>query len=169
MDLLLNIDIIVDLCTGREPHARDSELALEKCAAGGGRLWLYTGSVASMQRAVYEQIRCGPGANPEQQDDELRRLAQDRLRKFCEGKQWLAALAEEGPVFEAPNPLSRQLILALQRFNAGSIRLLTRDTALLQTHSDVAITPQQYLTETTHAKQLAFTDLAAQQDRLRGV
>ena len=114
---------------------------------------------------------------------ELRRLATEQgkplsgkqlvaqthhLRKtFAADKQWLAALADEGPVFDAADPEDEQRIRALDRFPSGSIRLLTRDEHLLEKHPDKTISPLAYCQMQPPAPKLAFIDLAAQQQRIR--
>jgi dTDP-4-amino-4,6-dideoxygalactose transaminase len=60
------------------------------------------------------------------------------LRAFCEDKHWLAALAEEGEVFDAPDPEDEQLLRALDRFKGGEIALITRDESLLSEYVGVA-------------------------------
>ena len=93
--------------------------------------------------------------------------ARQALKAFATDKHWLAALAEEGNVFESPDPEDEQLIRALGRFAPGGIKLLTRDELLCERYSGQTITPQQYLQTPLQPKAIEFCDLAAQQDRMR--
>ncbi|MBL0009955.1 MAG: hypothetical protein IPP22_00950 [Nitrosomonas sp.] len=66
---------------------------------------------------------------------------------FAQDKHWLAALANEGNVFESPDPEDEQLIRALERFTSGSIKLLTRDELLCERYPEITITPQKYFAD----------------------
>lgn len=59
MDLLLDIDVAMDVCTRRSPFYPDADLALAKCLYEGGRLWLYAGSVQTLE---YVRRRSEPRA-----------------------------------------------------------------------------------------------------------
>ena len=168
MDLLLDVNVAVDICTKRQPVYRDADLATGKCLVEGGRLWLYAGSVQTLEYVTRDELRrslliAGRPLTARQ----LQHLARRVLKAFSSDKQWLAALAEEGSVFDSPDPEDEQLILALGRFAPGTIKLLTRDEALRRRHPDLTITPQEYLSEPMQPKGMDFVDLAVQQDRLR--
>ena len=90
------------------------------------------------------------------------------LKDFSRDKHWLAALDDEGPVFEEADPEDEQLIRSLARFAPGSIKLLTRDQPLLDAHPDQTSTPTRYCQQSTEANKLDFIDLKAQQDVVRG-
>jgi UDP-2-acetamido-2-deoxy-ribo-hexuluronate aminotransferase len=98
---------------------------------------------------------------------QLERQTRDLLKDFCADKHWLAALADEGNVFDSPDPEDEQLIRALGRFAPGSIKLLTRDEDLCQRHPDLTITPSEYLATPLVQKPIDFIDLKTQQDALR--
>ena len=70
------------------------------------------------------------------------------LETFTSDKHWLAALAGEGSVFATDDPADEQLIRALERFTSGSIKLLSRDKPLLESHPDKAISPEDYIEQT---------------------
>jgi UDP-2-acetamido-2-deoxy-ribo-hexuluronate aminotransferase len=89
------------------------------------------------------------------------------LRAFCEDKHWLAALAEEGEVFDAPDPEDEQLLRALDRFKGGEIALITRDEALLARNDARVLSPQQYCYRPEAGRSIDFIDLKSQQDRIR--
>jgi len=86
-------------------------------------------------------------------------MARSLLTEFAKDKQWLAALAGEGPVFEAPDPEDDQLIRALDRFPTGVIKLLTRDEGLLAEHPDLTISPEVYCWQAPAPTKIDFIDL----------
>ena len=44
-DLLLDVNVVVDVCSARRPWYIDSAEAMARCLDKGGRVWLYSGSV----------------------------------------------------------------------------------------------------------------------------
>lgn len=65
MDLLLDVNVVLDVCLGRNPHAIFSAAALERCTRSGGRLWLSTASVQTLQYSLFrelQRINAGQGA-----------------------------------------------------------------------------------------------------------
>lgn len=168
MDLLLDVNIALDICVTRTPHASGAAAALQRCTRNGGRLWIYVGSVQTLQYSLLSELkRMQPAQGNKATGQELLATAQALLTAFAPDKHWLAALAGEGPVFETPVPDDEQLIRALGRFAPGSIKLLTRDEALCQRHSDIAITPGEYLASPFTPKPIDFIDLKTQQDAIR--
>jgi UDP-2-acetamido-2-deoxy-ribo-hexuluronate aminotransferase len=168
MDLLLDINVVVDICTKRQPFFHDADLAVTQCLCQGGRLWLYSGSVQTLEYVTRDALR----RNPESTGTvisarQLERQTRDLLKAFATDKHWLASLAGEGDVFDSPDPEDEQLIRALGRFAPGSIKLLTRDALLCERYPALTITPQQYLQTPQPAQAIDFIDLAAQQDRIR--
>ena len=106
------------------------------------------------------------GLNPN--GKQIWRRTRELLRQFAVGKQWLAALAEEGDVFAAEEPENEQLIRSLGRFPAGSIKLLTRDDALLRSNPKLTVSPEVFCRQTFDArKPIDFIDLKRQQDVIR--
>jgi len=93
--------------------------------------------------------------------------ARQTLKLFAQDKHWLAALANEGNVFDSPDPEDEQLIRALGRFAPGSIKLLTRDEFLCERYPAFTIKPEDYLGLPSQTPPIEFCDLAAQQDRIR--
>ena len=98
-------------------------------------------------------------------------LSKATLTDFSKDKHWIAALAGEGAVFDADDLEDEQLIRALERFKPGSIKLLTRDDALLKkcraaiAHRETS--PERYLTLDQEGKHTDFIDLKTQQDVIR--
>jgi len=168
MDLLLDVNVAVDSCIGRQPWCQWADLALAKCTAEGGRLWLYAGSVQTLDyvtRHELKRIRPVEAAPPSAKQIEAR--AKALLAAFTADKHWLAALAGEGPVFDCADSEDEQLLRALDRFAPGAIKLLTRDQRLLETHRDRTISPEAYCREPPSRRSMHFVDLGKQQAAIR--
>ena len=145
MDLLLDVNVVVDHCLNREPYVEDVNLAMAVCLNAGGKLWVYAGSVQTLEYVSYQEMRRRFDAQDRTASKEqLRRKVRERLNAFVADKQWLAALAGEGAVFTSEDSEDEQLIRALDRFKPNTIKLLTRDEVLLETHPDKTISPQRY-------------------------
>ncbi len=168
MDLLLDVNIVLDVCAVRPGFALDSIAAVQRCQSQGGKLWLYTGSVQTMEyNLAREMQRIALAKGNPISKVHIAQKARQSLKCFAADKQWLAALAEEGNVFDSPDPEDEQLIKALARFAPANIKLLTRDALLCQRYPALTITPQQYLQTPPQPNAIEFCDLAAQQDRIR--
>ena len=166
MDLLIDINIVLDVCAGRMPFAPVSASALQHCHNQGSKLWLYAGSIQTMEYNMVREVqRRAESAKLTQRQCATR--ARQALKAFAADKHWLAALAGEGDVFDSPDPEDEQLIRAMARFAPGTIKLLTRDAALCERYPALTVTPEQYLQMPAQAKAIEFCDLAAQQDRIR--
>ncbi|MFP4063574.1 MAG: DegT/DnrJ/EryC1/StrS family aminotransferase [Halochromatium sp.] len=143
-------------------------MALAKCLNEGGRLWLYVGSVQTLEYVLTQELRRAQASaakplSAKQQHDRAKTL----LKTFAADKQWLAALAGEGSVFDTLDPEDEQLLRCLDRFAPGSIKLLTRDEALLTNHGDRVISPDAYCQQPLVQPATGFVDLKTQQDALR--
>ncbi len=145
MDLLIDVNIALDVCTGRMPHAEYSAAAMLQCTNNRGKLWLYVGSVQTLEYNLFSELKRHASAVTPPTNIQIMRHTKALLRTFATDKHWLAALAEEGSVFDSEDPEDEQLIRALGRFTPGTVRLLTRDKKLLENHPDLAIAPLQYL------------------------
>lgn len=166
MNLLIDINIVLDVCAVRMPFAPVSAAALQHCQSQGGKLWLYAGSIQTMEYNMVREVqRRTDGAKLTTRQCAIR--ARQALKAFAQDKHWLAALAGEGDVFDSPDPEDEQLIRALARFAPGTIKLLTRDEALCARYPELTVTPEQYLQTPAQTKPIEFIDLAAQQDKLR--
>ena len=120
MDLLLDVNIVLDICQPRPTYLYTALQATSKCRREGGHLWLYTGSVQTLE---YNLVR-GLIETAQQKEiallrPEAHRRARRLLKTFAQNNHWLAALAGEGDVFAALDPEDEQLIQALKRFSAG--------------------------------------------------
>jgi UDP-2-acetamido-2-deoxy-ribo-hexuluronate aminotransferase len=168
MDLLLDVNIVLDICTQRQPHAEKSALALEAASSCGARLWLYSGSTQALEYNLYKILkRENQSSTRTVPNKALLNKARNLLVEFVKDKHWLAALAGEGPVFGADDPEDEQLIRALGRFKAGDMKLLTSDTLLCDRYPELTITPEQYLQTPIQHKTIDFIDLKTQQDLIR--
>ncbi len=163
MDLLLDIQSMVALCTKRQPFAAQIEKCLDKCRNGRNRVWLYVGNLQSMLIVLRQECE----QNSSEKSEDAYRSAIKELEKLQEKTHFLAALAEEGGVFTSSCPQGEQLALACKRFSGNCIRILTWDEEILRLFSEWTITPEKYLAQNISMQPFSFVDLAAQQDRLR--
>ncbi len=171
--LLLDVNILVDLCVER-PGSTNARLALALAEARGTMLWVYAGSVQTLEYVVAAEIHTQAHA----QGDKVthtgaRARARHRLERITAGYQWLAALAAEGPVFGAADPEDDQLHRALDRFEEGTAKLLTRDRGMLARYPGRALTPETLIEQQLHPQTqtpgIDFVDLKAQQAAIRPV
>ncbi len=163
MDLLLDVDIVVDLLAHPGPLVQDAADALDRCHNAGFRIWLYTGSVQTLEYLLAKELS---RSIPESIKILLKR-SRLLLRAFCEDKEWLASLAGEGGLFDNEDPEQEQLIRALDRFAPGSIKILTRDSLLRRQYPQLTVTPADYLKAPLKPKKFDFMDLQSQQQRIR--
>jgi UDP-2-acetamido-2-deoxy-ribo-hexuluronate aminotransferase len=168
MDLLLDVNVVVDICAKRAPFHEAAELAVNKCLFEGGRLWLYAGSVQTLDYVTRHALaRANQQEGREITARQLQQQTRQLLADFAEYCHWLAALADEGAVFASDDPENEQLIRAMARFAAGEIKLLTRDDRLLADCPDKSISPAAYLRQDPRSQKIDFIDLKAQQDAIR--
>jgi UDP-2-acetamido-2-deoxy-ribo-hexuluronate aminotransferase len=168
VDLLLDVNVAVDSCIGRRPWCDQVDRALAKCRDAGGRVWLYVGSVQNLYEATQGALALAePAASAPLGPEQAARRATALLETFSADKNWLAALAAEGPVFGASDVEQAQLLSALDRFAPESIRLLTRDEQLLQNEPERTISPEDYCQRPAPKSSIGFVDLKTQQDRIR--
>jgi UDP-2-acetamido-2-deoxy-ribo-hexuluronate aminotransferase len=157
MDILLDTKWAVELVVGRDDAAWRKVAA--HCAAMGGRVWLYAGAVSDFARGVEAGLQ-------ERGVSDAAADARARIKAFTDGKQWLAALAGEGDVFDAEDPSGEQLLRAVARFD-GKCVVLTEDRELLSRAGDRAMSSAAYC-ELPIKGGVPFINLGAQQDKIRG-
>jgi UDP-2-acetamido-2-deoxy-ribo-hexuluronate aminotransferase len=171
MDILLDVNIVLDICTQRKPHAEKSALALELAKFSGGKLWLYCGSAQTLEYNLYRELkRDNVLLETPLSNRAILQKTRILLDSFARDKNWLASLAGEGPVFISPDPEDEQLLRSLDRFAPGTIKLLTRDRLLFENHPDKAITPDAFIQETLDTplqRNIDFIDLKTQQQAIR--
>ena len=165
--LLLDVNIIVDICVHRAPFFAASAEAVIRCLDCGGTIWLYAGSVQTMEYVLArELVRM---SEPEAESlSPTRAIVKSRrlLKAFSADKQWLAALSGEGNVFDSKDPEDEQLVVALDRFEPDEVALLTRDKKLLA-RSNRALSPEQYLAGNVSPVPVDFINLKCQQSAIR--
>lgn len=88
-DLLLDVNVAVDICTKRQPFYRDADLATGKCLEEDGRLWLYAGSVQTLEYVTRDELqrsllKAGRPFTARQLQHHARRV----LKAFSSDKQW---------------------------------------------------------------------------------
>ncbi len=168
MDLLLDVNVVVDICARREPFYKAARDAVALCSTQGGRLWMYAGGVQTLDYVLREELKRYMEARGTQlANRQAARLAGNLLERFSRDKNWLAALASEGNVFASQDPEDEQLIRALDRFSPTSIKLLTRDESLLEAYPDKTIAPTDFCQLKADIRRPGFIDLKAQQDAIR--
>lgn len=171
MDLLIDVNIALDICAKRQPFYTSARDALALCQQQGGKLWLYTGSVQTLEYNLYSTLRRDQEANETQLSKrQLHAKCLALLATFAADKQWLAALAGEGNVFAADDPEDEQLIRALDRFAPGKIKLLTRDEPLLEAHPNKTLSPEAFIEQSLQnpsQPKFEFIDLKTQQNAIR--
>ena len=168
MDLLLDVNIVLDICAVRMPYAEQAADAIQKCLDSGGKLWIYAGSIQTLEYTMVQELTHHyKTASQSHTKSQIVYQARQILKVFTEDKHWLAALSSDCAVFDSPDPEDEQLIQALTRFTFGSIKLLTRDKKLQSWYPQQTISPVEYLGQEQSVKPINFIDLAAQQDHLR--
>lgn len=171
MDLLIDVNIALDICARRPSFYTAARDALALCQQQGGRLWLYVGSVQTLEYNLYGTLRRDQEAGETKLTKrQLHSRCLALLKTFAADKHWLAALTGEGDVFTADDPEDEQLIRALARFVPDSIKLLTRDEPLLEAHPDKTISPKRFIEQSLQypvKPKLEFIDLKTQQDAIR--
>ena len=162
-----DVNIVLDICQPRPAFVTLALQALSQCQRKGDRLWLYVGSVQTLEynlvKGLIDEARLQGQVLPR---PEAHRRARQLLKTFAADKQWLAALAGEGDVFDSDDPEDEQLIRALARFG-GDARLLSRDGLLAERYPDRVISPEAYLALDRPPRSLEFIDLKTQQDGIR--
>ena len=168
MDLLIDVNVVIDVCSGRVPHAELSTAALLLCNKRHGTLWLYAGSVQTLEYNLISELRRVDSRNGKAQTNRVvAQRARQLLTLFCEDVQWLSALSSEGGVFDSADPEDEQLTRAIDRFPSGSIKILTRDQLLLDENPDKTISPFDFCQSEMAESQLPFINLKKQQDAIR--
>jgi UDP-2-acetamido-2-deoxy-ribo-hexuluronate aminotransferase len=167
MDLLLDVNIVLDICQPRPAFVQPALQALSRGRREGDRWWLYAGSVQTLEynlvKGLLDEARLQSQTLPR---PEAHRRARQLLKTFAADKHWLAALAGEGEVFDSEDPEDEQLIRALARLGPDA-RLLSRDGPLAERYPDRVLSPAVYLAMDRPLRALEFIDLKTPQDAIR--
>ena len=92
MDLLLDINVAVDICTKRQPFYNDSNLAIAKCVFEGSRIWIYAGSVQTLEYVTRAELKLIYKKTGQQVTTrQLEKNARDVLKELVIDKHWLAS------------------------------------------------------------------------------
>lgn len=165
-DVLLDVDVVVDVCAGRESRRQLAARALRYAEQCGHRLWLSVASVQSLTRATAEELqRQAKQHGKELSSERAYEDARQEIEQFAAGMCWLAALAEDGPVFQHTDCLRAQLIKAVSRLGDNA-RLLTRDVRLAA-QCEQALLLDDYLASGWSKQPIALVDLQKQLDAVR--
>ena len=92
--LLLDVNIVVDICAHRAPFFAASAEAVTRCLDFGGTIWLYAGSVQTMEYVLARELVRMSESEAESLSP-LRAIVKSRrlLKAFSADKQWLAKKA----------------------------------------------------------------------------
>lgn len=165
-NILLDINVVVDILGKRMPYVLESVKALQQIKTCGDKVWLYTGSVHTLEYTVASELkRLWFESGEVLSFNDALKKAREKLQTFTSDINWLAALAGDGLVFHEDEPEDAQLVQAVCRLGSDAL-LLTRDKKLLD-ECQQAISPEKYLALETDNSSIAFVDLAAQQDVIR--
>lgn len=143
MDLLLDVNIVVDICAQRSPFCSLSIKAFNKAENQQDRLWLYVGSVQTLQYVLAQQL---VNSQISSSFGKALKDSSSILNQFEKGINWLSAEAEDGvDIFAENDPEDAQLLRAVKRLGEQA-KILTRDELLINTSCGLAISPVDYLT-----------------------
>jgi hypothetical protein len=136
MDLLLDVNIVLDICQPRPAFVQPALQALSRGRREGDRVWLYAGSVQTLEynlvKGLLDEARLPSQTLPR---PEAHRRARQLLKTFAADQQWLAALAGEGAAFDSDDPEDEPRLRALARLGPDA-RLLSRDGPLAERYPE---------------------------------
>jgi len=167
MDVLLDVNIVLDVCVPRPAYLAAARDAIALCRYHSDRVWIYTGSVQTLEYNLINELKRGLVQQGIQVSTrQVVARARALLQDFCSDKHWLAALAGEGDVFDSEDPEDEQLIRALARLGPDA-RLLSRDGPLAECYPERVLSPAAYLAMDRPRRALEFIDLKTPQDAIR--
>lgn len=162
---MLDVNIIIDVLAHRDKFAERSAMALAKCRTENIKTWVYAGYIKTLEYSLTSELKRKGGI--ETNFSSFNKIAKKLIQDFIKDCNWLAALSEEMDVFEGSDPEDEQLIRALDRFEAGSCKLLTRDDVLLNAYPEKTISPGIFIRTSYDVPTTPFIDLQTQQDMIR--
>lgn len=167
-NVLLDVNIVIDLCTERQPFFDQSLNAVEAVWNSGGTVFLLAGALQTYHYQVATQLQI----QAHQDGIELGRAksirtAQAMLQVLEKRCQWLSTFAVDSGFSSTSDPEDEQFINAINRHN-GSIVLLTSDSGLIR-QCQYAMKPQDYLLQQTAMQPInvPFLDLKTPHIELR--
>lgn len=167
MSILLDVNIIIDVLAHRDNFAERSAMALAKCRTKNIKTWVYVGYVKTLEYSLTSELKRKVGI--ESNFSSFNKIAKKLIQDFIKDYNWLAALSEEMDVFEGSDPEDEQLMRALDRFEGGSCKLLTRDKDLLIAYPEKTISPEVFIQTPYNLPTIPFIDLQTQQDSIRPI
>lgn len=168
MNVLIDTDIIIDICTKRQPYFTKSDTAYTLAKDNGYRIWIYTGSLQTLYFEIVSEIKKSTiNLGKQIPLSKIKKQARESLRSLSQSINWLAALSEDGDVFSDSNPIICQLVKAFGRLGENAL-LITRNDELLK-KNEKAISTENFISKfkSKELRSIPFIDLAAQQDLLR--
>lgn len=167
-NVLLDVNIVIDLCTERQPFFDQSLKAVESVWDSGGIVFLLAGALQTYHYQLATQLQ----VQAHQDGRELGRAksirtAQAMLQLLEKRCQWLSTFAVDSHFSGTTDPEDEQFISAANRHN-GSMTLLTNDVGLIR-QSQYAMRPQDYLLQQTETQpvNVPFLDLKSPHIELR--
>jgi UDP-2-acetamido-2-deoxy-ribo-hexuluronate aminotransferase len=163
--VLLDINVVVDICTHRMPYAMTSAQAVAQCELNGITVYLYAGSVQTLEFVLAtELMRMTKQPEVALTASLAGKQARQLLHHFSKDKQWLTALSAEANVFESDDPEDEQLLRALDRFEDGEIIMLSRDKGMAKKAPQRVLSPEALLQQCSlKPGPIDFINLKAQQ------
>jgi rRNA-processing protein FCF1 len=167
-DILLDVNVVVDLCTERQPFVDQALNAVEAAWNSGGTVFLLAGALQTYHYQVATQLQ----AQAKEEGITLGRaksvrLAQAMLQAFETRCQSLSSLSIDCNFSDTTDPEDDQFFNAIVR-HKGCVTLITRDNALIQ-RCQHASTPQDYILQLTMVQtaSVPFLDLKTPHIQLR--
>ena len=170
MDILLDIEIAIESFDLDGSNPLSSEKAISLCRDLGFRVWLYVGSLQTLEyRTCHELSHTEETQGKCLSHHEVRNQARALIRSLSEKAHWLSALASEAEL--APDldldAEQIQLLNAVKRIARGEVVIITRSDRLLEYAPELTLTPERYLELNLQPRSQPFSDLATQQDKIR--
>ncbi len=171
MNILLDVNIVVDICSKREPFYTKVLEIMDWLDLNDISARLYAGSVQTYQYVLMSELLSRDKKNNEKKGISFyKEESKYLLSSFTDDLVWISALSEDGPVYSDEDPEDAQLIKAVNRMGNDGL-LLTRDKRLLQ-RFEKAISPEQFIAKYVNAEKewqipIPFCDLKKQLDEYR--
>jgi len=161
-DVLLDVNVLVDICTERQPFVENALNAIESVWNNGGTVFLLAGALQTYHYQVAAELQIQANAEGVTLGRAKSiRTAQAMLRLFETRCQWLSSLSVDSTFADTTDPEDDQFINAVNR-NNGYIKLLTRDVDMIQ-RCQHAVAPQEFRLHQSSIEslQIPFLDLKA--------
>ena len=132
MNILLDVNIVVDICSKREPFYSKVLEIMDQLDVNDISARLYTGSAQTYQYVLMSELLSSDKKNNETKGISFyKEESKNLLSIFTDDLVWISALSGDGSVYSDEDPEDAQLIKAVNRMEDDGL-LLTRDKKLLQ-------------------------------------